>query len=84
MMVVRDLSYHVVLFPTLSPVCFSSFSVVASLLLFHLFICNLVFEYIYIYIHILNYELRVDESSLKISRKYHQVIMSCVQSVLYL
>ena len=47
MMVVRDLSYHVVLFPTLSPFCFSSFSVLASLLLFHRIICNLVFEYIY-------------------------------------
>ena len=33
----RDLSYHVVLFPTLSPVCFSSLSVQASLLLFVLF-----------------------------------------------
>ena len=46
MMVVRDQSYHVVLFPTLSPFCFSSFSVLASLLLFHRIICNLVFEYI--------------------------------------
>ena len=47
-MVVRDLSYHVVLFPKLSPFCFSSFSVLASLLLFHRIICNLVFEYIYL------------------------------------
>ena len=45
----RDLSYHVVLFPALSPFCFSSFSVLASLLIFHRIICNLVFEYIYIY-----------------------------------
>ena len=43
MMVVRDLSYHVVLFPVLSPFCFSSFSVLASLLLFNRIIYNLVF-----------------------------------------
>ena len=35
MMGVEDLSCHVVLFPTLSPFCFSSFSVLASLLLFN-------------------------------------------------
>ena len=55
MMGVGDLSCHVVLFPTLSPFCFSSFSVLASLLLFHRIVCNLVFEYIYIYTYIYIY-----------------------------